>query len=46
MKLNKRGYFVLGFVCALAFLGMWQVVTHLYWVGDHYCWGTFESCYR
>ena len=45
MKLTKRGKVVLGVSLALLFILIQVVLAHTYWVGDHYCWGSFNSCY-
>jgi hypothetical protein len=48
MRLTKRGELVLkGLVVAglLATLfGIYEVIGHLWWVGDGYCWGTMLKC--
>ena len=45
MKITSRGWFVLGVVSTLLIGGLLYAMGHLYWVGDGYCWGSFESCY-
>jgi hypothetical protein len=46
VRLTKRGKRVRALVIALALVGMFQVITHLWWVGDGYCWGTMSHCDR
>ena len=44
MRLTRRGKIVVGIAAILAVAGLWEVVTHLWWVGDKYCWGTMTQC--
>jgi len=43
MKLTRRGKLVLGL--ALAAL-VYVISTKVWWVGDHYCFGSIEKCYK
>lgn len=43
--ITPRGWFVFGFATALALIGAEYVLSHIWFVGTHYCWGTFEHCY-
>ena len=45
MKLTNRGWFVLGFVAALALIGLTWAIGNIHWVGNGYCWGSFNECY-
>lgn len=42
--LTTRGKVVVGIALALALWGLWQVSSHLWWVGDGWCWGTMLEC--
>ena len=48
MKLTKRGervfatLLVLGAIALL--LGVYEVIGHLWWDGDSYCWGSMVEC--
>ena len=50
-SITKRGWYVLGLLTALAVWGLWQVSTHLWYVGEGgdlfgYCWGTMNQCLK
>ena len=46
MKLTRRGWIVLVIIPAIvALYGMYELVGHIWWVGDHYCWGEMTECY-
>lgn len=46
MKLTRRGWIVLVIIPSLlALWGLYEVITHLWWVGDGYCWGEMTECY-
>jgi hypothetical protein len=51
-NLTVRGWVVLVIIpTLLAVWGMWQVSSHLWYVGDGgsflgYCWGTMVECYK
>ena len=49
MKLTRRGEIVFGILLAIAgviaIMGLWWVVDHLNWMGDHYCLKTSMECY-
>jgi hypothetical protein len=38
MKLTKRGKVVLGVAIALGLWGLWEVATHVLWVGNGWRW--------
>jgi hypothetical protein len=40
MKLTKRGKRVRAVAILLAAWAIWQISGHLWWVEDHYCWGS------
>jgi hypothetical protein len=44
MRLTTRGKIVLGIFLALGLLGLWEIVSHLFWNGAGYCWGNFTTC--
>ena len=44
MKLTKRGKRVRAVFILVAIVAIWQVVGHLWWVGDGYCWGDMAEC--
>lgn len=44
MKVTPRGYFVAGFVSALALVLAFYVMSHIYWTPTGYCWGSFDEC--
>lgn len=52
MKLTKRGKRVRAVVILIGLYLIWQVATHLWWVGIGspsedfigYCWGSFTQC--
>ena len=48
MKLTRRGervFKVLFVVVSLALLwGVYEIIGHLWWVGDGYCWGSMVEC--
>jgi hypothetical protein len=45
MKLTKRGKRVRAVAILLAVWAWWQISGHLWWVEDHYCWGTMTECF-
>jgi hypothetical protein len=44
MRLTRRGKIVAAILAVALLIGIYQVSTHLWWVGDSYCWGTLEEC--
>ena len=44
MRLTRRGKVVLAVVLALAMFGLYQLVNHIWWVGNGWCWGTAQKC--
>jgi hypothetical protein len=52
VQLTSRGWLVLVILpVLLIMLGIWQVSSHLWYVGDGgsflgYCWGTMTECYK
>ena len=48
MKLTKRGEYVLKGAVIIGILGalfgIYEVIGHLWWVGDGYCWGSMLEC--
>jgi hypothetical protein len=44
MKLTKRGKRVRAVFILVAIVAAWQVMGHLWWVGDGYCWGGMTEC--
>ena len=48
MKLTRRGELVFSALLLMAGLaiawGFWEVMGHLWWVGDGYCWGSMLEC--
>ncbi len=45
MKLTKRGKRVRAVVILLGIIAIYYVMNHIWWVGDHYCWGSMVECY-
>lgn len=45
MKLTKRGKRVRAVFIVGAVVVVWYVSGHVWWVGDHYCWGTMTECF-
>jgi hypothetical protein len=45
MKLTKRGKRVRAVLILIGLWALWKVSGHLWWVEDHYCWGTMVECY-
>lgn len=48
---TPRGWLVAGIVIGLAVWGLWEVASHLWYVGEGgnflgYCWGTMTECYE
>jgi hypothetical protein len=44
MKLTNRGWFVAGFVSALALMLAFYVMNHIWWTPTGYCWGSVNDC--
>lgn len=44
MKLTERGKRVRAVFILVAIVATWQVMGHLWWVGDGYCWGDMTEC--
>jgi hypothetical protein len=43
---RRRVAFALAVVLAVsALVGLYEVVSNLWWVGNGYCWGEFDKCY-
>jgi hypothetical protein len=45
MRLTKRGKRVRAVAILLGALAIWQISGNLWWVGDHYCWGSMTECH-
>lgn len=45
MKLTKRGKRVRAVFILAAAIAVWYVMGHIWWVSDHYCWGTMTECF-
>lgn len=45
MKLTKRGKRVRAIAILIAIIGGYWVLNHIWWVGDHYCFGEMTKCY-
>jgi hypothetical protein len=45
MKLTKRGKRVRAVAILLGFVAVYYITSHIWWVEDHYCWGTMIECY-
>lgn len=45
MRITPRGYFVAGFVSALALVLAFYVMSHVYWTPTGYCWGSVNECF-
>jgi hypothetical protein len=45
MKLTKRGKRVRAVLILAAIVGGYWVLNHIWWVGDHYCFGEMIECY-
>lgn len=44
MKLTKRGRVVVGVLIALAVAGVYYIATHVWWVGDGWCFDSLPNC--
>ena len=45
-KLTRRGWVILVIIPAIvALYGAYELLGHIWWVDDHYCWGTMTECY-
>jgi hypothetical protein len=44
MKLTPRGYFVAGFLTALAIGALWYITSHIWFLDGAYCLNTLENC--
>jgi hypothetical protein len=48
MKLTKRGEIVFKLLviagAGLIAFGIYEVIGHLWWTGENYCWGTMLEC--
>lgn len=44
MRLTKRGKRVRAILILALFLGTYYLINHLWWTGDHYCWGSLLEC--
>lgn len=43
---RRRVAFAIAVVLAsMALWAMYQITGHIWWVGDHYCWGEMTECY-
>lgn len=43
---RRRVAFALAVVLAVsALVGLYEVVSNLWWVGNGYCWGDFDKCF-
>jgi len=45
MKLTKRGKRVRAVAILLGIIAIYYITSHIWWVGDHYCWGDMIECY-
>jgi hypothetical protein len=45
MKLTKRGKRVRAVLILAAVVGGYWLLNHIWWVGDHYCFGDMVECY-
>jgi len=45
MRVTSRGKIVFTTMAIIAVLAIYYLVSHINWVGDHYCWGTITQCY-
>ena len=45
MKLTKRGKRVRAVLILIGIYALWKISSHVWWVEDHYCWGTMLECY-
>jgi hypothetical protein len=46
MKLTQRGKRVRAIAIFVGLIAIYYIVTHLWWVGDGYCWGDMVKCYE
>lgn len=48
MKLTRRGELVFGALLLVAGVALtwavYEIIGHLWWVGDGYCWGSMVEC--
>lgn len=45
MRLTRRGKAVCAILTLVVIAAFYQIITHLWWVGDGYCWGEMVQCY-
>jgi len=45
MKLTRRQRQLRAVLILAAIVAVWQVAGHLWWVDDHYCWGSMTECF-
>jgi|FreactcultureFD7_1027221.scaffolds.fasta_scaffold01332_3 hypothetical protein len=48
--MRTKNYYRIRLLVRIAFwstllIGITYIVGHINWVGDHYCWGSFDKCY-
>ena len=44
MRLTRRGKIVVTIATSIALYGLFWVESHIWYVGDGYCWGTMQKC--
>jgi hypothetical protein len=44
MRLTRRGKVVATIATVIVLYGLYFLVSHIWFVGDGYCWGTMEKC--
>jgi hypothetical protein len=45
MKLTKRGRRVRAILILAAIVAVYFVTLNVWWVDDHYCWGSMTECF-
>lgn len=45
MKLTKRGRRVRAILILAAIVAVYYVTLNVWWVDDHYCWGSMTECF-
>jgi len=45
VKLTKRGKRVRAILILAAAVAIYYITSHIWWVGDGYCWGDMTECY-
>jgi len=44
MRLTRRGKIVIVILAIIALYGFYELVNHIWWVGDRWCFGTAQKC--